>query len=200
MAQYTKPDAAALRHRIIQARCGGKVQRCHGIPHVGDYSNASHQWGVAILAMQLWPDHPKVNNVIRAALAHDVAEAWVGDVPAPTMRYSPAVAQGVHRFEHAILVELQLPSEFDLPPDEFAMLKACDRLEFMMWCLDQGAMGNRHAEEGLIEIIKYLDTLKLPEPADQLYALLKTDGTLARQSGVMRIIAERFAQEDKPEE
>jgi hypothetical protein len=49
-------QAAEIATAVIQSRSGGRVERCHGLPHHGTYSNASHQWGVAMLMHYLWPD------------------------------------------------------------------------------------------------------------------------------------------------
>lgn len=39
---------------ILNARAGGAVQRCHTIRHHGEYTNAQHQWGVAMLLWYLY--------------------------------------------------------------------------------------------------------------------------------------------------
>lgn len=153
------------------ARLGGAVERCHGIPHHGSYSNSSHQWGVAILMNYLWPeDFPRL---ALACLTHDVPEAWVGDIPAPTLRYMPGVKQTVGMVESAIFKYLELPDEQALPDEDYDKLKACDRLDLYLWAVEQGLLGNLYARSVIDELEVYFETNPLPEPADRLLMEIK---------------------------
>jgi hypothetical protein len=99
---------------IVQSRSGGRVERCHGLPHLGTYSNATHQWGVAMLMHYIWPDDfPRLALV---CLTHDVPEAWVGDIPAPTCRYTPGLKESLSAAEGNINKDLLLPAEDELDP------------------------------------------------------------------------------------
>lgn len=176
--------------RIIQTRGGARVERCHGIPHVRSYTNAMHQWGVAHLCHVFWPESP---NIVAAALFHDTPEAWVGDIPSPMLRFNPDVKARVGLYEDAIFDELGLPAESRLLPGDLAKLKAADRLEFLLWCLDEQRLGNQETSEGLKEVMLYLDANPLPSPAQEFYNQLKHRAFNGhRASGVIREISEKI--------
>lgn len=169
---------------IVQSRCGGKVERAHGIPHVGSYSNAAHQWGVAMLMHYLWPDDfPRLALV---CLTHDVPEAWFGDIPAPTCRYTPGLRDTLGEKEGRCNKSLFLPAEHELSTDDYVKLKACDRLEFYIWCREQELLGNRFASEGRHEIERYFKEVPLLPRAYDLYQEFLNMELLPRQAGVVR--------------
>lgn len=183
---------------ILQQRLGGKVERCHNIPHHGSYSVAAHTWGCAMLLLALWPDRiwllPRI-------LAHDVAEGWVGDVPAPTCRYVPGVRDNLNKVEGKLLEALGLPDGYEgLSDEETAILKAVDRLEFVIWCYEQVHLGNLYVMEALGEMDRVLTVESpLPEPAMEFYVQLKRrfmtcpTGILPRQAGIVKAISEEIA-------
>lgn len=176
----------ALNRRIVQARSGGAVERSHGIRHIGSYSNAAHQWGVAMLMLQLYPeDFPRLGKF---CLSHDVPESWVGDIPAPTMRYLPGLREQLGKIEGALNRDLGLPAEQDLSPEDHAKLKACDRLEFYLWAREQCLLGNMFVIEAIDEVTKYLQVADMPEPARTLFnhwCGQCDTGFLPTQAGVM---------------
>lgn len=176
---------------IIQSRAGGTVERCHGIPHHGSYSNASHSWGVAMLMHYLYPeDFPHLGAV---CLAHDVPEGWTGDIPAPVLRYFPRVKQELAPVEAKLCRSLGLPVEDELSASDYDKLKVCDRLEFYLWCRGQVDRGNSLVNAALLEITKYLDQSILPPPARDVWIHLRTTSTLPRQAGVMEAMAKEIS-------
>ena len=135
---------------IVQTRLGGRTERCHGIPHQGSYSNAMHQWGVAMLMQALWPeDFPRL---ALHCLSHDVPEAWVGDVPATTKRYSPGLREQLGALEDRIQDSLGLPRESSLDADDMEKLRSCDHLELYIWGLEQLLQGNMFVQEMVLEL------------------------------------------------
>lgn len=170
---------------LVQSRCGGRVERCHAIPHATSYNNAAHSWGVAMLMYYLWPaDFPRLAAV---CLSHDLPEAWVGDVPAPTMNFVPGLRQQLGWIEDNLSERMGLPRLDALPKDDLEKLKTCDRLELYLWCREQMLMGNRFAEETLKELEYYFTNLiQLPAPADEFLAYIQGSELLPVQAGVMR--------------
>lgn len=180
-----------LTERVIQTRLGGKVERCHGIPHQGSYSVAAHSWGVAMLLQALWPDD--FERLVLHALAHDVHEAWVGDIPSPVMRYVPGLNAALGTLEDDVNNVLGLPQEGELSLSDLEKIKTCDRLEFYLWSREQVAMGNAYAQEGLQEIERYFEERPLPSPAKEFYDDLRGRSVLGRQAGVVKAMMERLA-------
>lgn len=133
---------------LVQAiREGGHTERVHTVPHLLDASVAKHSWNMAAMLALLYPEASK--NLILAAIFHDVSERWIGDTPAPA-KYSiePDLGHMLHRAESKVERALGI-MQMTLTPEEKTWLKAIDILEFVMYCSDELAMGNRHIEVSL---------------------------------------------------
>lgn len=173
---------------LVQARSGGRVERCHAIPHVASYNNASHSWGVALLMWYLWPeDFPRLAI---HCLVHDVPESWVGDIPATTLRYVPGIRSILSDIEGRLNRNIGLPGEDELSEEDHQKLKACDRLELYMWCREQRLLGNWFAEEVLRELERFFKRTPLHGRAAELYKLMESNQLLPRQSGVMEEVCQ----------
>lgn len=182
---------------IRNSRSGGAVQRCHGIPHQGDYSNAKHQWGVAMLMWYLWPkDFPRLAIY---CLSHDVPEAWVGDIPSPVMQYTPGLKAQLSVIEDRIFFWLRLPSEHALDPEDYAKLKACDKLELYIWCLEELERGNRFADECKRELDRYFKEVPLPGVASDLLHLMQNPliKVLPAQAGIIKQLTKEVENDDE---
>lgn len=168
-APYGPPTA--VLDRALQLRTGGHTERCHGIRHSGSYSVARHSWGVAMLMHCIWPEH--FERLALVCLTHDVPEAWVGDVPAPTKRYSPAIKAEMARLERIRFQALDLPVDDDLPPEDRERVKTCDLLELYLWAVEEVVGGNRHAACVAREVERYAEEVPFPQPAAELYLDVK---------------------------
>lgn len=177
-------NVEGLAHCVIQSRCGGKVERSHIIPHHGSYSNATHQWGVAMLMHYLWPDD--FPRLALACLTHDVPEGWFGDIPASTCRYTPGLKERLSKAEGRLNNSLLLPAEHELAPEDYAKLKCCDRLEFWLWCREQELFGNMYAQEGLKEIERIFTEVPLLPEAQELYEELRHRDLLPVFTGMVK--------------
>lgn len=163
------------------------MERSHGITHVGSYSNAAHQWGVAMLMHALWPeDFPRLAIY---CLSHDVPEAWVGDIPAPTKRNVPGLKETLDVYESRINRDLGLPAESELEGEDMEKLKACDRLELYLWAKEQVMLGNRFVEGVVRELDHVFEIAPLLPRAASFYAVAREFYTNPpAQDGVMRRI------------
>jgi 5'-deoxynucleotidase YfbR-like HD superfamily hydrolase len=120
---------------------GGGVKRHHNYPIIDRQSVAEHSWRMIVIYDRLWPGELTV-DVIRKIVYHDVAEYKTGDVPANAKWRSPELAEELHRLQRED--DLRLGIEVDIPKKEFRRFKFCDRLELMMFCLEQRRLGNRN--------------------------------------------------------
>lgn len=112
---------------------------------------------------QIWPkDFPRL---AAHTLHHDVPEAWVGDVPAPTKRYNKAVRDALHEMEATVHEWLGTPNADDLPPEDKAKIKACDQLEIYLWAREQLAAGNMHVMCVVREFDRFFTEAPLPREA-----------------------------------
>lgn len=178
-----------LPQRVLDARAGGAVRRAHGLRQIGDYNVAEHSWGVAMLILQLWPED--FERLAAPALVHDIAEAWVGDIPAPVCKYVPAIKQAAEVLERRCEQRLGIPLHTHLTPELTLKLKMADCLEFYLWCREQLYLGNQFAKEPLEEVRRYLYTLALDDRAKELFeALEQRDNVRPQQAGVIMDIVE----------
>ena len=79
--ESTDKIAEQINRRVLAAREGGNVLRCHTVPHHGQYSVGKHSYDALSLLLLLHPN-PSM-NLVKATLWHDCAERFVGDMPAP---------------------------------------------------------------------------------------------------------------------
>lgn len=163
-----------LLTRLAATREAGTVRRCHIVPHHGQYNIAQHSYGAVSLLLLL---HPKPSlKLIKAVQWHDVAERWLGDVPAPAKWTHTELGEAYERAEEELLKRLGLFGE--LTDLEVAWLKAVDTLELWLWCREEEeALGNaavtpmRRACEKVTE--KRQLEGSLPAIAAQLYDALR---------------------------
>ena len=151
--------------RALDTLAAGHVERCHSVPHHGSYSVAAHSWGVAMILGHVWPAASE--SLLRAALAHDVGELWVGDVPSPTIRaLGPDFKARLERLESAARDRAGVGND-PLSRDDQARLLFCDRMEFLLWCHRQISMGNSLASAAFETVKGYLTASlqETPEPA-----------------------------------
>lgn len=170
--ELNRRAARPLLTRIAATREAGTVRRCHIVPHHGQYNIAQHSYGAVSLLLLLHP-HPSL-NLIKAVQWHDVAERWLGDIPAPAKWTHTELGEAYERAEEELLKRLGLFGE--LTDLEVAWLKAVDTLELWLWCREEEALGNaavtpmRRACEKVTE--KRQLEGSLPAIAAQLYDAL----------------------------
>lgn len=141
----------SLINQVLAAREGGAVERCHATPHHGTYNNAQHCYGAVSLLLILHPD-PSV-DLIRAVQFHDVAERWLGDMPA-TGKTGPLRTE-YEEAEATIQMDLGLMPLLD--QESHAWLRAVDLLDLWLWAREQLFLGNFAAEEIRVRCEKALD-------------------------------------------
>lgn len=106
----------------------GFVQRYHSNPDLAwtGQTNGQHQWGVAVLLLQLFPDTSMA--ALREALLHDTGEMGAADVSAPAKRRHPLMGEAAAVAERLERRALGVP-EAVLTITERDRIKLCDMLE-----------------------------------------------------------------------
>lgn len=90
-----------------------------------------HQWGVAILLLELFPDCSMAT--LKEALLHDTGEPGAGaDVSAPAKAKYPALAEEAHIAEMNERSEMDVAQDLSFPCDHLAIM-LCDKLEAYMF-------------------------------------------------------------------
>lgn len=160
--------ASERYRRVVGVRLGGAVERAHTIQHQGSYSNARHQWGVAMLLWELWPE--RFARLAALALTHDVGEGWVGDVPASLKVLLPDLSSRLELAEDRVRAQLGLPSTAEYSEEDQRVIRACDQLELYLWALEQSAQENWAVQDIITNLHRHWRDNPLPAPADLLAA------------------------------
>lgn len=153
---FTSTDALR-KHRVSLLLEGGDVQRFHTMPTLQRDTVAGHSHGVAMFCWMIYDEAglsvPK--NLLLSALTHDLAEAKVGDVPAPTKR-ALNIRSSLGAVEDAVLDTAQMG--FTLQRTEELVLKIADVLDGYLFCISELHMGNKRIMPALVNFRGYLVT------------------------------------------
>jgi hypothetical protein len=90
-------------------------------------TNGHHAWGVAVLVMQLFPEHATL-PLLREALLHDAGEMGTCDASSPAKKKYPYMAEVIADAEVRERAEMGVPMAH-LRGGDKAILKFCDVLE-----------------------------------------------------------------------
>jgi len=135
--------------KILALYEAGQVQRCHTVPHHGEYSVGQHCYGMAALAKVLITDPAERAIIYDAIIAHDFAERWTGDPPAPLKWCFPeakATYEKANNETHAIF-EVSRPTLDDLSEEQLKWLRCLDIAELYLWCGAQLRLGNTNVAQ-----------------------------------------------------
>ena len=109
-----------------------------------------------------------------AALFHDAAEIFTGDLPTPIKYYSPAILDAYRQVEAVAANRLleSLPEELrpayapllrEEDPDIHALVKAADKLCAYLKCLEELQSGNREFADAAQQTLAALRDMNMPE-------------------------------------
>ncbi len=122
----------------------GRVKRWHAFPIIGEQNVADHSWGVALIVMEVAEDHLSV-NLMRAAITHDSAEFYTGDMPYQTKKRWPQLAVALEICEQD--VERVHNIDWVLTGEQREILKWADMFELLLFADYQADLGNRNVVE-----------------------------------------------------
>ena len=125
---------------LFKVMSSGDVKRYHTVPTLGEQTNATHCWGVAVIATYL---HPEMNAALLLnTILHDVGEIDTGDIPATVKWAHPDLKEKLDAIENKLAKNLKI--EHKISVKEKAILKQADMFELLFFCLKQRKLGNRH--------------------------------------------------------
>ncbi len=128
---------------------GGSVVRYHTRPGIKPDTDAHHSHGVAMLCSILAGDDEFTGrtqasaNLLMAALTHDLAEQYAGDVSAPAKR-KLGLGPALNDLEQSVLAKYELSYEDLLTEEEGVILKLADCFDGMLYCCRELALGNKN--------------------------------------------------------
>lgn len=138
---------------LQQKRDAGNVRRYHTARIIGEQTVAAHSFNMCLILMEVL-EHPSA-DVLKAAMFHDLAEVFTGDIPATFKWKFPAVGNILAATEDLITEEAGLSIELD--DLERRALKFADMMELCMFCCEQLELGNRNMIEILERGVDYLE-------------------------------------------
>lgn len=135
--------AGVARVNIKAVRRGNSTLRYHTTGRIRPETVGQHSANVAALCYRLYPECSR--DLLLAALSHDWAEAYTGDVPAPAKWDSPALKSALEVAEQEYCevngINLPLHSEYEL-----LILKLADIMDLVMSSMEEMNMGNTEAQ------------------------------------------------------
>jgi 5'-deoxynucleotidase YfbR-like HD superfamily hydrolase len=159
-----------LFEKIHWMRHGGALVRCHSERFVGDRQTVfHHSAGVALILIEVLGEQCS-RELLIAALQHDLAEGFSGDVPAPT-KWS--LGEGFFdAFEEEIRRQMEL-APVKLTPGEKALLKAADFLDLCWTCYDQRRLGNVDIDRVMLNLEVYNGRTRVVEAHPRMDGLYR---------------------------
>lgn len=160
-------ERSALEIDTILA--AGEVIRFHTERMLTRQTVGSHSWRVATIITLVHPN-PSA-NLLKAALFHDVAERWTGDIPSPAKWEWETLKRGAIVSTSHVELVLKLPTG-QLTPEEQMWLKGADFLDLLLHLRDELSMGNSTVAATATRAQEYfISNLlgRLPEPLQRFY-------------------------------
>lgn len=131
--------------RLRLMRSAARVQRYHTAPTIYRQSVGEHTFGAIAILLEVWDGDEGLDRLIHALMQHDTPEVVTGDAPAPAKRMYSELEHGLRVAEAGVAADYDLPLYDGLSDEELKLLKFCDRLELVIFCIEEFDMGNRHA-------------------------------------------------------
>lgn len=149
-------------------RDGGAVKRYHVKRTIRTQTVAEHTFGMLMLVKQVVGYQAKefdMQVVYEAIMHHDLPELMTGDMPAPIKRAHPELGPLMDSIEQELA---PLYRDFELSPLETALCKWADRMELVLWCLEEYRMGNTYVKDTIRRGIGWILAGRMPDCCRQL--------------------------------
>jgi 5'-deoxynucleotidase YfbR-like HD superfamily hydrolase len=121
---------------------------------------------VALIVAEVAENHLDV-NLMKAALLHDAAEMFTGDVPYGAKKKWPQLGEMLRECEYE--VERAFKIDFHLTGEQREILKWADMFELLMFADAQRELGNRN----VVEMQRLAYSLVTEAPTVSAYKLLE---------------------------
>ena len=133
---------------------------------------------IAVIGVERYHRVYNPEHIMALALYHDGAEVITGDLPTPIKHHNPAIKLEYNKLEEIAADKLlsMLPNDLrpayaplirhDETTDEWAIVKAADKICAYIKCLEERKAGNLEFEQARKATKKSIDRLGLPEVQD----------------------------------
>jgi 5'-deoxynucleotidase YfbR-like HD superfamily hydrolase len=131
-----------MRHdSLMPLYQAGEVRRFHTMRVLHPQSVGEHSWGVALMLLWLHDDKLPSAQLMRAAIAHDLPEAWTGDIPAPAKWASKDLTDALHDMEKRFELKHGMNGH-TLTAEEQDLMSFADMADLVLYCVTEISMGN----------------------------------------------------------
>lgn len=148
------------------------VERYHAVRMGRAQNIGHHSANVAMLCRWLLGENMRA-EVYEYALLHDVAELVTGDVNGVTKAEHPKLREALDEVEAEVMAQANITLP-ELTDDELLAVHAMDRLELVLFAVEDWRMGNTYAHKVISAGIRLLKQTPLPnEWWERINALIK---------------------------
>lgn len=149
-------------------RDAGAIKRYHVKRTLRQQTVAEHTFGVLMLVKQVAVmslSHQDLVAVYETIMHHDLPELFTGDVPAPIKRAHPELGPLLDRIESELH---PLYQDYQLEPHMVSLCKWADRMELVLWCLEEVRMGNTFCTQTVRRGLGWILASHIPDCAKTL--------------------------------
>jgi 5'-deoxynucleotidase YfbR-like HD superfamily hydrolase len=165
-------------NRFDMMIAGGMVERFHTGQTITTRTVGQHTFNMLVIADNVFEGETP-DWLSKAILYHDLHEVFTGDIPWP-VKQRPALKEAIDHMEHEINVEYGLTVK--LTDVQYRMLKAIDMLEFLLYLMQERALGNSNHPE------------LMDRAADECHRLLEGDDIAPFAVGFWRVFTRLLPQ------
>ncbi len=157
-----------MKERLKFILAGSEVTRYHTVRTLTTETVGHHAHGVALLCALIDPNASA--HLLLAALAHDLAEHILGDIPSPAKR-EYGIGEQVNELEERLLEGVGL--SYAVTGSEARTLKLADIAQGALFCIREMSLGNRKMEVVYYRYLSYAESLVLRGRERELFDLIK---------------------------
>ena len=149
----------SIINRVVLARKGHGVTRCHASPHLRGTTVGHHSAGVAALVLAAYAPALPPSILLRACILHDLPEQYTGDLPAMVKWDNPELKNVLSRVERTWWANTPYKEcpELPLSKDEHFIFKWADIMELTIDFLEQLDEGNKAARFDAMRCVRHLE-------------------------------------------
>jgi len=145
---------------ITEIRGGMNVKRFHTTNRAQEETVGHHSANVCAILLRLHPTCSR--DLLVAALMHDVAEVYTGDVPAPFKWENAIAKQALDIGEDTYISKHDIPNPV-LDANDETLLKVADMMDLILSSLEELGRGNMYAKQLVTNGSMYIADMELSE-------------------------------------
>lgn len=139
-------------HRDAAAVNRYHTQRTHRRQDLGQ-----HSFNMMLLVHQVEPEARK--EVLLSCMYHDLPELMTGDMRGDFKKMHVDIGVMMEEAEKTLQ---PLYRDFELTPEEESLVKWADRMEGLLWCLEEMRMGNAYVAEIAENYARWIESSRMP--------------------------------------